>query len=379
MDKLIMTPGPTEVSEKVRRALSTPIVNPDLDDQFFILYKSLTEKVQNLLHTRNQVLIINGEGILGLEAACASLIEKGDRVLCLSNGIFGEGFADFVRMYGGEAVFFNEDYRVPFSPDALRDFLEMDCNFKLATIVHCETPSGLLNPVETLCPILKEYGIITVVDAVSSIGGYVIRPDEWGIDVLLGGSQKCLSAPPGLAFVSISDHAWQVMANRRQPVVGYYANLTLWKNWFASRYFPYTQPVSDLYGFEAAVDAVLEEGTEQFALRHKIIAERVRKTLKTAGFEIFPVEEAASNTVTAFIVPERIEDEQFRKHLWHRYGVMIAGSWGQLAGKVWRIGHMGENCRDEKIYRTFAALDKALKDFGYNTKRSLAGIYADSV
>lgn len=379
MDKLIMTPGPTEVSERVRRALSTPILNPDLDDQFFLFYQSLTEKVQRLLHTQNQVLIINGEGILGLEAACASLIERGDRVLCLNNGIFGEGFADFVRLYGGEVVFLNQDYTVPFSPDALSDFLEKDHDFKLATIVHCETPSGLINPIETLCPILKGYGIITVVDAVSSIGGYLVKPDEWGIDILLGGSQKCLSAPPGLTFMSISDRAWEVMESRKQPIAGYYVNLTLWKNWLADRYFPYTQPVSDLYGFEAAVDTVLEEGTEQFALRHKVLAERVRKTFKTAGFEIFPVEEAASNTVTAVVIPEGIEDEKFRKHLWEKYNVMIAGSWGKLAGKVWRIGHMGENCQDEKIYRTFVAMDKALKDFGYDAKRSLASIYADSL
>lgn len=377
MEKLMMTPGPTEVSDRVRRAMSAPILNPDLDDQFFLFYKALTEKVQNLLQTKNQVLIINGEGILGLEAACASLIEKGDRVLCLSNGIFGEGFADFVRLYGGEVVIFNEDYKIPFSPDSLRDFLAKDSAFKLATIVHCETPSGLVNPIETLCPVLKEFGIITVVDAVSSIGGYVIKPDEWGIDVLLGGSQKCLSAPPGLSFMSISDQAWRVMESRKQPVVGYYANLTLWKHWFANRYFPYTQPVSDLYGFNAAVDVVLEEGIEQFALRHKTIAEKVRRTLKTAGFEFFPDEKAASNTVTAFVIPDGIDDGQFRKYLWEKCGVMIAGSWGQLAGRVWRIGHMGENCREEKVYRTFVAMDKALREFGYKTHRTLASIYAE--
>lgn len=377
MDKLIMTPGPTEVSDRVRRAMSAPIVNPDLDDQFFLFYKALGEKMQNLLQTKNQVLIINGEGILGLEAACASLIEKGDRVLCLSNGIFGEGFADFVRMYGGQVVLFSEDYRVPISADALRDFLARDSDFKLATLVHCETPSGLVNPIETLCPVLKEYGLITVVDAVSSIGGYVLRPDEWGIDVLLGGSQKCLSAPPGLSFMSISQQAWRAMESRKQPVPGYYTNLTLWKHWFENRYFPYTQPVSDLYGFDAAVDAVLEEGLEQFAARHKTIAEKVRTTLKTAGFEIYPDERAASNTVTAFFIPEGIDDAQFRKHLWEKYGVMIAGSWGRLAGRVWRIGHMGENCRDEKVYRTFVAMDKALREFGYRTERRLASIYAD--
>jgi len=377
MNKLIMTPGPTDVSERVRRALSHPIVNPDIDREFFLFYDSLTKKVQKLLNTQNQVLVLNGEGILGLEAACASLIEKGDRVLCLNNGIFGKGFADFVELYGGEVVFLNEEYSIPFSPDALQDFLAKDHNFKLATLVHCETPSGLVNPIDQLCPILKEYGIATVVDAVSSIGGYLLKPDEWGIDILLGGSQKCLSAPPGLTLMSISDGAWDMMKRRKQPIAGYYVNLTLWKNWLADKCFPYTQPVSDLYGLEAAVDVVLEEGPEHFALRHQDLAARVRQTLRQAGFEIFPVEEASSNTVTAMVVPQGIDDLEFRKRLWDKYRVMIAGSWGELDGKVWRIGHMGENCRDDKLYLTFVAMDKALQDMGCAASGSLAAIYAD--
>ncbi|MDK2934894.1 MAG: hypothetical protein PWP27_2704 [Clostridiales bacterium] len=354
MEKLIMTPGPTEVNEKVRHALSQPILNPDLDDDFFAFYKALTQKIQKLLHTKKQVLILNGEGILGLEAACASLIEKGDRVLCLNNGIFGEGFGDFVKMYGGDVIFFREDFNKPFSPEALEAFLKKDSNFKLATLVHCETPSGLINPIEKICPVLKKYGILTVVDAVSSIGGYNIETDLWDIDILLGGSQKCLSAPPGLTFMSISNDAWNIMDNRKTPIIGYYTNLTLWKHWYTKKYFPYTQPVSDLYGLEAAVDIILEEGPS-FAARHQALADKARKTLKIAGFEIYPVSEGASNTVTTFMIPDKIEDEPFRKHLWEKYGVMIAGSWGILAGKVWRIGHMGENCSDEKIYRTFTA------------------------
>jgi len=374
MKRLIMTPGPTEVSERIRWELSKPTINPDLDEDFFEFYKNLTEKLKSLLNTSNQVLVLNGEGILGLEAACASLIEEGDRVLCLNNGIFGEGFGDFVKIYGGEVVFFNEDYRKPFSVEKLKDFIERDNNFKCATIVHCETPSGLINPIEEICPVLKKYGILTIVDAVSSIGAYNIQTDKWGIDVLLGGSQKCLSAPPGLTFLSISEEAWECIEKRKSPIASYYCNLKLWKNWYEEKYFPYTQPVNDLYGLDAAVDIVLEEGKD-FIIRHQQIADKVRRTLKTAGFEIFPVEEGVSNTVTAFIIPRGVEDKAFRKHLWNKYGVMIAGSWGNLDGKVWRIGHMGENCRDEKMYRVFVALDNALRDFGYNFEKPLTTLY----
>lgn len=375
MEKLIMTPGPTEVNERVRLALAAPLINPDLDDQFLAFYDSLTRKVQKLLHTDNQTLIIGGEGILGLEAACTSLIERGDRVLCLNNGIYGEGFADFVRLYGGEAVFFQQSSKVPFVADDLRSFLEEDSNFKLATLVHCETPTGLVNPIDAICPVLKEFGITTVVDAVASIAGYVIEPDKWGIDVLLGASQKCLSAPPGLTFMSISQQAWHLMENRTQIIPGYYANLTLWRDWLAKKHFPYTQPVSDLYGFEAAVDIVLEEGLAESAKRHATLASRVRKTLQTVGLEIFPEGAGASNTVTAIVVPDELDDVKFRNHLWNEYNVMIAGSWGEYAGKIWRIGHMGENCQDAKIYRTFAAMDNTFRHFGYRTNKPLAWAY----
>lgn len=377
---MIMTPGPTEVPERVRKALSKPITNPDLDEEFFTFYDGLCSKLKKVLNTNEDVFILSGEGILGLEAAVASIVEPEDKVLCIANGVFGEGFGDFVEMYGGIPFYLRKEYNEPVTKKDLEDILSRHPDIKIATVVHCETPAGLINPIEEICPYLHERGIITIVDAVSSIGGMKIKTDEWGVDVILGGSQKCLSAPPGLTFLSISKRAWKKIEKRKHPIHGYYLNLLLWKEmWKEKRVFPYTQPVSDIYGLNEAVDTVLEEG-ENIYERHRNIARAVRKTLKEAGFKIYPKEGFESDTVTAFYVPSGIEDERFRKHLQEEYKVMIAGSWGKLSGKVWRIGHMGENAKEEKLFKFFKEFQKALIDFNWDLKgKNLSEIFAGNI
>lgn len=365
---LIMTPGPTYVSERVRQALARPITNPDLDPDFYEFYKETARQLQKLLATKNDVLILNGEGILGLEAACASLIEPGDRVLCLENGIFGRGFGDFVKMYGGEAVYFTRDYRQPISPEELQEFLEQDSDFKFATVVHCETPSGLVNPVRELCPVLKKFGILTVVDSVSAIGGEPLLVDQWKIDIALGGSQKCLSAPPGLTFLSISADAWKAVLNRKKPIAAFYCNLALWKKWYEEKWFPYTQPISDIYGLREAVDLLLQD--ESRLERHRVLGEAVRGALLAAGLKLYPVEGFA-NTVSAVQVPEGVKVETILEAMLKKHRIMLAGAFDVLAGKVFRIGHMGENCREDKLYLTMKALDQVLRELGVSLNASL--------
>lgn len=358
---MIMTPGPTYVTEEVRRAMARAITNPDLDPDFFEFYHNITLMLGKLMKTKNDVLVLGGEGILGLESACASVIEPGDRVLVIDNGIFGRGFGDFVRIYGGEAVYFTGDYRQPIDIDALGRFLDQDSNFKMATLVHCETPSGLINPVDKICPLLKDRDILTVVDAVSSIGGEELRVDDWKIDIAIGGSQKCLSSPPGLTFLSISENAWKAIINRKAPVASFYCNLSLFKNYYKDKWFPYTQPISDLYGLECAVDNLLSD--DRKFRRHAKLGKAVRDTLIKGGFELYP-KDGYSNTVTAFMTPEGLDEKKFRMHLVDNYEVMIAGAFDILEGKVLRIGHMGENCREDRILKTMKALDGAFRDFG---------------
>lgn len=216
----IMTPGPTQVRENVRQARALACTNPDLDADFYDFYKETCEEISELLYTKNETLILDGEGILGLEAACATLTEKGDRVLVMDNGEYGKGFAGFVTMYGGEPVLYSTDYRSAFDVKALEEYLEKDHDFKYAALVHCDTPSGMLNDVSKLCPLLKKYGILTLVDSVSAMFGEEMRVDDYRIDLLCGGSQKAVSAPPGLSFVTISDDAYKAMHSRKTPEIG---------------------------------------------------------------------------------------------------------------------------------------------------------------
>lgn len=290
--------------------------------------------------------------------------------MCIDNGIFGNGFGDFVKMYGGEATYLKFDYRRAVDVNVVENFLKNDHNFKAATLVHCETPSGITNPIADICKMLKRYGILSIVDAVSSIGGEPLEADEWEIDVVLGGSQKCISAPPGLTFMSISRDAWNAILKRKTPIIGYYCNLAVWKSWYEDRWFPYTQPVSDIYALRAAVDRLLQDDLR--IERHKNIADRVRAALADRGLELYP-ENGFSNTVTAFYVPDGATFTDIYNIMLSEHNILIAGSFGFLKDKVIRIGHMGENCYEDKILKTFAALDKTFEKLNIDLRNKLPG------
>lgn len=373
---LIMTPGPTSINEGVRRALSREVTNPDLDLNFYEFYKETCNKLKELLNTKNDVLILSGEGILGLEAACASIIEPGERVLVIDNGIFGKGFGDFAKIYGGRVEYFQSDYESAIDVEKLEDFLKEDHDFKMATLVHCETPSGITNPVDIICPLLKKYGILTIVDSVSAIGGEKLLTDKWEMDIVLGGSQKVLSAPPGLTFLSISGDAWKAILNRNVPIASYYCNLAIWENWYRDKWFPYTPPISDIYALREAVEFLLEEG--KFLERHERLAEAVRKALIEVGLKLYP-KGGFSNTVTTVMVPQGIDFNTIYNEMLAGHNIMIAGAFGFLKDRVFRIGHMGDNCYEDKLYLTLKALDQVLRNNNIKLKGDLHKIFVDKL
>lgn len=364
----MMTPGPTMVAENVRMARSMETGNPDLDLEFYDFYKETCELYSELLHTKNESLILSGEGILGLEAAAASLTEQGDRVLVLDNGVFGKGFADFVDIYGGEPVLYTTDYKRAFEPEPLREFLEKDSDFKYATVVHCDTPSGMLNDISVICPLLKEYGILTVVDSVSGMFGNEVNVDAAGIDILCGGSQKAISCPIGLTLVTISEEAKQVMENRKTKIASFYANLLVFKDYYTNKWFPYTMPVSDIYGLRQALENIKED--EDILKRHAQVAAKTREALLRAGLHLY-AENGFSNTVTVFTIPGGVTAADILRVLREDYSIMLAGSFDVLAGEVIRIGHMGHNCTEQNMKETMAALDGALRKLGVELKTAV--------
>ena len=366
----IMTAGPTQVRENVRMARSLECTNPDLDPSFFDFYKETCEMLSKAMHTDNKALILGGEGILGLEAACATLTEPGDRVLVIDNGVFGKGFADFVKIYGGEPVSFVSDYHRPVELSELEAFLKEDSNFKYATVVHCDTPSGVLNDVEEISKLLDSYGIMTVADSVAGMFGEPLDLSNSKIDILCGGSQKALSCPPGLTMLWVSGRAFKAMEDRKTPIAAFYANILLFKDYYENQVFPYTMPVSDINGIRAALENYFEMEDTIYD-RHARIAAATRKALTDGGVPLY-LEKGWSNTVTCIAVPDGITDMELLEGMEKDYNIMISGCFDVLAGKIVRIGHMGENCYEDKVAETLAALQGTLEKKGIRVKCDLS-------
>jgi len=338
--------------------------NPDVDPEFTPYYVSVCRKLQTLFGTKNDVHILSGEGMVGLDAAICSLTEPGDRVLVLSNGIFGAGFADMAKTYGGvpDLVSFDEPRSI--DPENVEKYLQDHTGYKYATLVHCDTPSGVLNSVERICPILKRHGMLTVVDTVAAMVGEPFHADAWGVDVALGGSQKALSAPIGLSFLSISPDAWKAMEQRKTPIPSFYCNLLSFRTVVRDCWFPYSMPVHDIAALDVAADNVLEEGLQNVVTRHARIAEAIRMVLRANGIQLF-LESGYGNTCTAFIPPAPITCDQLLQTLRTEFGLVLSGSFDHLKGKVIRIGHMGENAHEEVSCCAMGLLGRGLAHLGF--------------
>lgn len=369
-------PGPSEVRENVRLARAKRTNNSDFDKEFVRYYRKVSQKMGTVMGTTNEVLLLAGEGILALEAACASLTEPGDRVLVLDNGIYGEGFKDFVSIYGGEPVVLSFDHHSGIPAEAVRAYLEKDSDFKYATLVHCDTPTSVLNNVAALCPLLKEYGILTVVDSVAGMVGEPIAVDANQIDICCGGTQKAISAPVGLAIVSVSADAQKAMDDRKTPIASFYANLQVFKGYAEKEYLPYTTSAGDVAALDAALDNILEEGIETVFARHDKIASAVREAAQAYGLELF-LDSDRSNTVTAIRIPEEIGALRLQEHLSERYDLLVATSLAQYADVILRIGHMGENAFMDKLIYVLSIIDNGLRDLGFAGKGNLAQLFID--
>ena len=368
----LMTPGPTMVRENVRQARSLVVGNPDIDPDFYDFYRDTCRLMSDLLHTKDETLILGGEGILALEAACASLTEPGDRVLVLDNGVFGRGFEDFGRLYGGTPVLYTVPSDRPIDPEALKKFLDKDHDFKYATVVHCETPSGVLNDLHALCTLLKSYDIMTVADSVSAMFAVDVSMENDQIDILCGGSQKVLSAPPGLSFVTLSPLAKETIRNRKTPVASFYANLQPFFTYYEDQWFPYTMPISDITGLRQAAENIkAEPGIQQ---RHATLAKATRAAVQAAGLTLYPVC-AYSPTVTAVVIPQETTSKALLGAVREQHNILLAGSFGCFSGKLFRIGHMGENAYKEPLQASMRALDDVLPRLGVQVKASMEEVF----
>jgi len=353
-EKLLMTPGPTALPPSVREAMGRPLVNPDVEPAFAADYRRILDKLATVHGTDDDVVVLGGEGILGLEASVASLVAPGETVLCLANGLYGEGFADFVETHGGEAVVHSIEEGAAFERSEVAS-LVAEHDPVAATMVHCETPTGLLNDLDGVLDVLRDAGVITVVDAVSSLGGTPVPTDR--IDVCLGASQKCFSSPPGLSTLSVSERAWEKVESTPQD--SFYASLEPWRevdlDTDGAVLLPYTHLSSNLYALEASLDRLLEEGLESVYDRHEEAATLCRERGRELGLEPFPPTEArCAPTVTAFEVDG--DAGSICETVRERHGVVLSTGLADHAEDVVRVGHMGYSADRERVDVTMDAL-----------------------
>lgn len=352
---MLMTPGPTDLPPGVQEAMQRPILNPDVQPDFRVFYRRVEEKLRALYGTADDVVVLSGEGILGLETSVASVTAPGDRVLCLANGRYGAGFARLVDLYDGVPVLHEAPWNTGFDLGAIEDRIANE-EFTAATMVHCETPTGLINDLEPIVEMLQDAGIITIVDAVSSLGGARVPADR--IDLCIAASQKCLSAPPGLTTLTVSDRAWAKISET--PQRARYASLQPWRSWFEDKWFPYTMPISTLYALDAALDRVLDDGVERVIERHASVAARCRERGRELGLDTYPVTDAVcSPTVTAFDLGTGAQQTQAR--LADEHNIVIATSLGEFDDRLLRIGHMGYNADPDRVDQTMDALETVIQ------------------
>jgi pyridoxamine--pyruvate transaminase len=364
--ELKMAAGPVEVSARTLRDMARPVMY-HYDPAFIELFARAEGLLKQVYRTQYDVVMMQGEALLGLEAAAASLIRPGDKVLNLVSGVFGKWFQDFIERFGGETIEVRVAYNDAIDPEEVRRALHANPGIRYLSVVHSETPSGTINPVREIGAIAREFGVLTLVDTVSGLGSELLSPEEWGIDIGIAGPQKCLSGPPGLALLSVSPAAWEAMERVAKPLRGSYLSILDWKaTWLEQRKFPYTPLVSEMYALESVLTQILEEGVEALVERHQRVAAACRAGVRALGLDLWPArDEIAAPCVTAITMPQGLTDSGIRETMRHRYGVMISPGYGELQGQLIRLSHMGEQARPTMLAAQLSAFEMALRDCGY--------------
>jgi len=358
-----LSAGPVMATPRTQQALGSPIIY-HYDPSFMDTFRSTERKAAEVFRTQNDIVLMQGEAILALEATARSLVTPGMKILSLVQGVFGKGTGYWLRDLGAEVHELEVGYHEAVDPEQVRQYLEKNPDTEMIAMVHSETPSGTVTDCSVIGPLAREFGLLTMVDAVSSVGGLEFATDDWGIDVAVTGAQKCLGGPAGIGLVSVSDRAWEVMLANPHAPRDSYLSLIDWKiKWKEEGRFPFTPSVSDIYGVESVLDQVLEEGLEASIARHSASAAVTRAGAVAMGLELWPASVAISaDCLTAVRLPEGVNDVELRTHIRSKYGVMLSS--GQGAGNLMRIAHMGPSARGLYPIVGLSALGQGLKDMG---------------
>ncbi len=357
-----MGPGPSEVSARVRLAMARPTVG-HLDPEFLRLMDELAAQLREVFGTANELTFpISATGSAGMETALVNFLEPGDLAIIGVNGVFGQRMVSVAERAGARVAVVEAPWGEPLEVERLIEAHKAEPGARLLAVVHAETSTGVLQPLDELGEYLRGADTLLVVDTVTSLGGVPVRVDARGIDVAYSGTQKCLSVPPGLAPLTVSERALERLRSRKSRVQSWYLDLSLIASyWGGERAYHHTAPVHALYGLHEGLRAVLDEGLEARFERHRRLGARLVAGLVSRGLEPLVAEPYRLPQLTAVRVPAVVDDRWFRRALLERFGIEIGGGLGPLTGKIWRVGLMGESCREENVVFFLSAVDELLR------------------
>lgn len=360
--RTLMGPGPSDVDPRVLRAMATPLVG-HLDPEFLEIMNESMDMLRKLFQTDNMLTIpVSATGSAGMEASFCNVIEEDDEVLICVNGVFGQRMTDVAERCRAKVTTLNADWGKIIPPEKVKSALK-ERKYKVVAIVHAETSTGVLQPLEEIGKMVREHDALFLVDTVTSLGGAPVKVDEWLIDICYSGTQKCLSCPPGLSPITFSERAMKAIRSRKSKVQSWYLDMNMIeKYWGSERLYHHTAPISMIYAFHEALRVIHEEGLENRFERHRLNGLALQAGLEAMGLELLAQEGYRAPMLTSVGLPEGVADIDVRKKLLERYGIELGGGLGDFKGKAWRIGLMGYSSTKRNVLTFLSALESILSE-----------------
>jgi len=361
--RTLMGPGPSDVHPRILSAMARPTIG-HLDPEFVRMMDEVKQLLKYAFQTENEMTMpVSAPGSAGMETCFANLVEPGDKVIVCINGVFGMRMKENVERTGGICVEVHDDWGNAVSPAKVEAALKEHSDAKIVAFVHAETSTGACSDVKAICDIAHQHDCLTIVDAVTSLGGVELKVDEWGVDAIYSGTQKCLSCTPGLSPVSFNEAALQKVRNRKTKVQSWFLDLNLVMGYWgqgAKRAYHHTAPVNALYALHESLVMLKNEGLENSWARHAAMHEKLKAGLEEMGITFVVEESVRLPQLNSVWIPEGFDDATVRSELLNTYNLEIGAGLGDFAGKVWRIGLMGFSAKEENVLFCLAALKKVL-------------------
>ncbi len=373
--RTLMGPGPSDVHPRVTSAMARPCIG-HLDPMFVGMMDEIKDMLQYAFATKNQLTIpVSAPGSAGMESCFVNLLEPGDKAIVCQNGVFGGRMKENVERCGATAIMVEDDWGKPVDPQKVEDAFKSVPDAKVLAFVHAETSTGARSDAKTLCEIAQKYGALTIVDAVTSLGGIELQVDDWGIDAIYSGTQKCLSCTPGISPVSFSERAVKVIKERHSKVQSWFLDTNLVMGYWGGstkRAYHHTAPVNALYALHESLVLLQQEGIKHAWKRHQDNHLILRAGLEAMGMSFIVDAAYRLPQLNAVTIPAGVDEAQVRSRLLNEFNLEIGAGLGTLAGKVWRIGLMGHSSRKENIVLCLSALEAVLGDMGADINTGVA-------